>query len=260
MSLNTILEKIKVQQPFADEDVDSGPRATLSARRGRKSRAVEEVKQLKEDYANELRKTTAFVLVIGDQRDEFVSIANDSFKTFSTDPNTFYTDLVDRVPPGLYLGKESLPNMFDVLGRYLEDKMLEFVGQGVRAYNQLIFRQNYSRSITTREEFLAVVRQALVEQVGAEVVGIQAVHSLTNEAIKREYVGKFFAPILLPTNDERFALTVAKDLEKITNRIFVVRAGNADLMASEAYDVVVAEPTKDSVKKALKTISTKSNK
>jgi hypothetical protein len=252
MSLNTLLEKIKVQQPFADENVDIGPRETMTARRGRKNRALEEVKQLKEDYANELRRTAAFVVVTGDKRNDFVSIANEHYKTFSTDPDTFYTDLVNRIPAGLYLGKESLPNMFDVVGRYLEDKMLEFVGQGVREYNQLIFRQHYSRSVTNRADFQAVVKQALVEQVGAEIVGVQAVHTLTNEAINRNHTAKH-AAILLPTVDEKFALTLIKDLDRISDRVFLVVAGETSYSFGD--NVEVKEPNNDSVKKALKTIS-----
>jgi hypothetical protein len=252
MSLSTLLEQIKIQQPLADENVDEGPRETMPGRRGRKSRAIEEVKQLKENYANELRRTAAFVVVTGDKRNEFVSIANEHYKTFSTDPDTFYTDLVNRIPAGLYLGKESLPNMFDVVGRYLEDKMLEFVGQGVREYNQLIFRQHYSQSVTSRADFQKVIKQALVEQVGAEVVGIQAVHTLTNEAIARNHTAKY-APILLPTGDEKFALTLARDLDKISDKVFVVVAGETTSQMTLAYRV--NEPNNDSVKKALKNIS-----
>lgn len=254
MSLSTLLEKLKEQQPFADEDVDSGSRETMAARRGRKARAIEEVKQLKEDYANELRGTAAFVVVVGDRRDEFVTIANENFKCFSTDPDTFYSNLVDRIPAALYLGKESIPNMFDVLGRYLEDKMLEFVGQGVKGYNQLIYKERYARAIKTREDFQSLIKQALVEQVGGEIVGIQAVHTLTNEAIKRDHTAKF-TPILLPTGDEKFALTLARDLGRITSRVFLVVAGESTDKELIENNVVVPDPTNDNVKKALKIIS-----
>jgi hypothetical protein len=264
MSLTTLLEQIKVQQPFADEDVDSGPRETLPARRGRQSRAVETVKQLKEDYANELRRTVPFVVVIGSRRDDFVTLANKKHKCFSTDPATFYTDLVNRIPAALYLGKEGIPNMFDVLGRYLEDKMLEFVGQGVREYNQLIFKERYGRSIKSREDFQALVTQALLEQVGGEIIGIQAVHTLTNEAIKRDYTGGYFAPILLPTGDEKFGLTIATDLRKLKNvRVALVVAGETtpDPKGNGfACEFVVEDPTPENVKKALKTLSTKLNR
>lgn len=255
MSLGTLLEKIKTQQPFADEDVDSGPRETLPARRGRKARATEELKQLREDYANELRRTTAFVVVVGDKRDEFVSVATESYKCFNTDPDTFYADLVNRIPAALYLGKESIPNMFDVLGRYLEDKMLEFVGQGVREYNQLIYREQYARAIKTREDFQSLIKQALLEQVGGEIVGVQAVHTLTSEAIDKSYSGKFFAPILLSTGDEKFALTLARDLGKITSRVALVVAGESLNKELTTNNVAVTEPTNEAVKKALKTIS-----
>ncbi len=253
MALNKTLEKIKELQPFATENVEIGPRETMAGRIGRKNQAIESLKRLKREYANDLRVTAAFILVVGDKREEFAAIANENYKCFSADPEKFYSDLVDRVPSALYLGKESVSNVFDILGRHLEDKMLEL--ESVSAYPQLIFRQHYQRTLKSREEFLSLVKEALVEQIGGEVVGIQSVNSLVGEAIKREHSAKF-APIVLPSKDEKFVLTVATDLERISNRVFVVVAGEAsDEVTSNEDFLTVKEPTNESVKKVLKAIS-----
>lgn len=249
MSLGIVLKKIKELEQFANEDVESGPVETLNARRGRKTQAVETIKQLQQEYASDLRQTAAFIVVTGDKSQEFSSMATENFKCFSFDPNYFYLDLVNRLPQSLYVGKETVSNLFEILGRHLEDKMLEF--QIVRGYPQLVFKQEYTVAINSKQEFVDLVKRALVEQIGGEIVGIQAVHELTKEAIKLEHTSKF-TPILLPTTDEKFALTLRQDLARISNKVFIISAGKT----SEVEDTLeVKELNSDNVKKVLKTIS-----
>lgn len=251
MTLTDILKEIKKVKPLAEENLEEGSPETLAGRRGRKARSIETLKQLKTKYKNSLRETAAFILVIGDKRDEFTSIATENYKCFSSDPEFFYADLVDRVPKTSYLGKEGLSNIFDVLGRHLEDKALEL---DIVGYPQLIFRQEYRRSLSTRQDFLQLVKQAVTAQVGGEVVGIQAVKNLTDVAIEKNNAAKI-TPILLPTGDEKFALTIARDLERISTRVFVVAAGTTSQALSPDYATIVLEPNNESVKKALRTIS-----
>ena len=252
MSLSNVLEKIKKVQPFALEDTTSGPIETLRARRGRKNQAIEEFTRLKKEYETELRRTAAFILVVGDKRQDFNDLAVQNYKCFSSDPNNFFSDLAGRVPQSLYMGKEGLPNLFDILGRHLEDKMLAL---DVIGYPQLIYRQEYAQAIRNTEDFATLVRRAVVEQVGGEIVGVQAIRNLADDAINQGHSSKF-TPIMLPTNDEKFALTIARDLEKITPRIFVVAAGKVSKLLKSYQDTVyVKEVTNETVESALKTIS-----
>lgn len=250
MSLAEILKEIKAVTPFAEEDVETGAPETLAGRRGRKNQSIEKLKQLKTAYRNELRSTAAFIIVVGDKRDEFTAVATESYKCFNADPEFFYSDLVDRIPRASYLGKEGLSNLFDILGRHLEDKALEL---DIVGYPQLIFRQEYRKNLASREDFLSVVKTAVTEQVGGEVVGLQAVKNLTEVAIQRNNTAKM-TPILLPTGDEKFALTIAKDLERISTRVFIVVAGSTtDELKGDV--VLVPETTNENIKKALRTIS-----
>lgn len=253
MSLSSTLEQIKKARPFAEENVESGPRETLTVRRGRKARAIEALKDLKYQYTNELRASAAFILVIGDKREEFTSLVTENSKFFSADPESFYYDLAKRVPTSLYLGKEGMSNVFDVIGRHLEEKMLDL---GVGEYNQLIFRQEYRNHIGTSQDFVALLKKAINEQVGGEVVGFQSAKNLTDAAIERNHAAKV-TPILLPTGDETFALTVAEDLEKISKQIIIVVAGEASTQISNEQALVIKEVTGANVKKLLKTISDK---
>jgi hypothetical protein len=250
MSLSKILEEIKKVEPLVKEDVEGGPVETLIARRGRKNQAVESMYRLKRAYSAEFRNTAAFIVVTGSKRTEFTAAAI-KHKCFSADPNEYFSKLVSRVPSELYLGKENLANTFDILGRHMEDLAhdLDIIG-----YPQLIFRQEYHRHVNNRQEFLSLVRQAVVNQVGGEIVGIQAVKTLTDSAIERRYAAKF-APILLTTDDERFALRVSEDLARISSRVFLVTAGETTEVLKNVPSQSVEEPTEDSVKSTLKSIS-----
>jgi len=252
MSLAKTLEEIKKLQPFAEEDVDSGPLETMRARRGRKAQAIESLKTLKRDYSKDLLRSAAFILVLGDKREEFATLASEHYKCFQTDPNTFFTDLANRIPETLYMGKEGISNVFDIVSRHLEDKALDL---DIVGYNQLVFKQQYRRTINTKEDFYALVREAVTEQIGGELVGIQAVRSILNSAIERNYAAKV-TPILLPVSDEKFALTVANDLGKLTNKVIVVTTGKITKALKAHGNVLsVKEVSQESVEKAMANIS-----
>jgi hypothetical protein len=252
MTLGELLTKIKEVQPLADEDPNSGSPETLNARRGRKNQSMEQLARLRRAYTSELMRTAAFIVVVGDKREEFTTIAVNNFKCFSADPEAYFVDLVNRVPRALYMGKESVSNVFDVLGRHIEEKSheLDIVG-----YPQLLFKQQYQRTLRNPEDFLGLVKEAVTDQIGGEIVGIQAAYSLTNTAIERENTAKF-TPIILSAGDERFGIKVANDLERISNRVFFVVAGSTKTTLKNTEEIVtVSEPTKEEVKKALKNIS-----
>lgn len=248
MTLSELLTEIKLVKPFAEEDVETGPVETLNARRGRKMQAIEKLVQLRRAYTQELRETAAFIVVVGSQRDEFTKLGVENFKCFSTDPETYFTNLVNRVPRTLYLGKESVANVFDTLGRHIEEMAADL---GIVGYSQLLFRQEYSRAIQDEKDFLQLVKHAVTDQIGAEIVGVQAAQSLTKEAIERGNTAKV-TPILLSTADEGLAARMIKDFYRISTRVFFVKAG--ETVRTGTYDFTLPEVTKAEVKKTLSTI------
>lgn len=251
MSLAELLTKIKEVKPLAEENVTTGEATTLNARRGRQRQAAEQLVRLYRAYTNELMRTAAFIVVIGDKREEFSTLAVDNFKCLSSDPDTYFADLASRVPSSLYLGKESVSNIFDILGRHIEEKAheLDIVG-----YPQLIFRQEYQQSLRTPADFLKLVRQAVTDQMGGEIVGIQAAHSLTKDAIEKGNTAKF-TPIVLTTQYEKFGLRIAQDLGRISTRVFLVKSGATTVAGTDEFDAVLEDVSKEEVKKVLKNIS-----
>lgn len=256
MSLEQTLKEIKTLKPFADEDLENvDPQtvnpATLNGRRGRKNQAVQQIIRLKRDYQRELLQSALFVIAVGSERKAFEDIAtNNKFNLFSADPEQFYNDLATRIPPVVYQGKESVSNIFDILGRHLEDKMNEI---GAFEYNQLVFKEAYVGTLTTQKEFTKLVKRAVNEQMGAEVVGIQSVYTIMDKAIDKGHSGKT-TPIVLGTDDLILAKDLMRDLERLTSRVFLVQAG--ELTDSTLVpEITLAEVNANSVKSALATIN-----
>ena len=258
MSLNKVIEEIKQVKPFAEEDVETGARETLAGRRGRKNAAIERLKTLRFEYRQSLIGSAAFIVVTGEKRDAFASIASEEFSCFASNPNEFFEDLASRIPAVLYQGRESVSNLFDILGRHLEDKANEL---GVVEYPQLIFRQQYRTTLKSKEDLVSLIKQAVTDQMGSEIVGIQAVNSLLNTAIDKGHGAKI-TPIVLSTGDEGLALSLGKTLSRLKPKgVFLVVAGKGTKALRTTEGVVsIKDPTKEAVEETLKSISERAKK
>lgn len=249
MSLQTVLAEIKSVKSFAEEDTNSGPPETLNTRRGRKAQAIEQLKRLKRDYRQQLMQNTVFIIATGSGREEFTKSAVEDFGLFSVDPEAFYKDLASRIPEVLYKGKEGVSNIFDVVGRHLEDKMMEL---DVNSYNQLLFKAGYAKAVNSVDEFTQLLKSAINQQIGSEIAGIQAVASLTDIAIEKNHADKI-TPVVLSTGDEEFALQLLKDLERLTTRVFLAVSGDTkNNLKSVDGALLLKDTTKKAVETALK--------
>jgi hypothetical protein len=251
MSLETVLKEIKQVKPFAEENVETGALETLNGRRGRKRQAQDRLNLLREDYIAELMRSAVFILVSGSSRDEFTALAKE-FHSFVADPESFYRDLASRVAPVLYEGKTAVANMFDVLGRHLEDKANEL---NIVGYPQLIFKDTYQRNIKDSEDFVALVKSAINEQVGGEIAGIQAVRSIADEAIEKGHASRV-TPIVLNSGDDRLTVDLLDALTRLSPRVFLVVAGKCSkAMRSIDGAFVLKEVNKENVEQTLTTIN-----
>lgn len=252
MSLAKVLEEIKKVKPYADEDVNSGPVETLNGRRGRKNQAIERLTTLRQEYRQNMLDTAVFIIVTGDKREEFAEAAK-NFKCFATDPNEFYLDLANQIPPIFYGGNASVNDAFDVLGRHLEDKARKL---GIIGYPQLIFRQDYRVTLKSKEDLIDLTRRCINDQVGSEIVGLQALTSLVDSAIAADHSGKT-TPIVLSTNDEKLALDLDGTLARLKPRgVFLVVAGKGTKNLKAVKDAIFVKDTSpEAVEATLKTIN-----
>ena len=223
MSLKQIIDKIKVQQPLANENVEASDQSTLNARRGRQKQAIEQLKLLRDQYTQELMRTATFILVVGSESEEFSKLLSTEYGAFSADPEEFYKELAGRVNLQLYKGRDASSSVFDTLSSHLEDMALKM---NIIGYPQLIFKSVYRRPLNNEKDFLELVRQAINDQVGSEIVGITAVRSVTSKAIEKGHSDKV-TPIVLDVQDPNLAVDLLDTLKRLTPNVVMVTAGKA---------------------------------
>jgi hypothetical protein len=252
MSLTNIIEEINQIKPILKEDINVGPRETYAGREGRQRNAKERMKTLKEQYISELKSSAAFILVCGSEKEKFSELSKNNFKCFTADPEGFYKELANRLPQELYTNKTPTANLFDIMGRHLEDKANEM---HILGYPMLIMKQQYQRSLSGKKDFVDLIKQAINEQVGSEIAGLHIVRSLADEAISNGHSSRI-TPIIMSTDDHALALDLSSTLGRIGSRAFLVVAGKgAKTIRSTDGAFIIKEVEEGSVENCLKNIS-----
>lgn len=233
MSLSSILKEIETNRPNAEMDIQMGSPNTYGGRVGLKRAATEALIRLKNQYSKELLGSASFIVVTGSGKDAFTELAtNDTFECFSSDPEEFFKDLVSRIDKSLF-GRENTGNLFNIANRVLYDKAMEL---GLGSYVEMQFSDRYNSAVNSAEDLVPLIRDAISDKMGAEIVGINAASSIADRAIKKGHAA-LVTPILLNTNNERFALDLLNSLKRrllpdgtysgLTKNVFLVVAGKA---------------------------------
>ena len=254
MSLSQILKEMAVTKPIAEADITMENPGTYNARVGLKKASEEQLKYLKLQYRNELRSSLAYIVVTGGQRGAFTELATtDTFGCFSVDPEAFYMDLASRVSPALF-GRESIKYMFNIVSNILEDKATELE---LRSYPMLSFNDKYNRAVNNVQELAEVIKEAINDQVGSELVGLDAAYSVVDMAIQKNHTAAV-TPIILSTGDEKLALDLQKNLKRLTSKVFLVVTGKASKSLQLADGAIAVKTVnEDSVGSALSAIKSK---
>jgi hypothetical protein len=214
MSLKTILNEIETNKTNSEMDVSLGHPSTLGGRLGLKRAATEAVSRLKDQYYDELRASTAFIVVTGPNAESFSKLSgSDDFGCFSSDSDAFFKDLTSRINPKLF-GRESVRALFNIASNILEDKAMEL---DIKSYNMLQFNDKYNSAVNKAEDFVPLVRNAVLDQVGAEIVGLNTVKTLVSTAIEKKHSAPV-TPIVLNTPDERVAVDLFRNLKSHVNK------------------------------------------
>lgn len=262
MSLTAILEQMNQTRPTAEMDVTLGNQQTYNGRVGLKRASVEKMKRLRLEYRNEVMDSALFIVVTGPGRDKFTEVAtSDAFGCFASDPDSFFKDLVSRIDQKLF-GRESTKHLFSIAENVLMDKAQEIDIASTYALN---FSDKYNIGFPTAEEFSAVIRNAISDQIGSEIVGINAVNTIVDAAIAKGH-SQAVTPIVLSTSDEKFALDLQKNLKTrnlspgvtsgLTDRVFLVVAGKGG-KSLQSEHLTLKTVTEESVADALAKIKDK---
>lgn len=251
MNLTSILNEIETLRPATEVETLGGNPLTQAGRVGVKRQAVERTKQLRDEYKNALKSSGIFIVVTGKDRDAFCAEVP-QFGCFAADADQLYRDLISSINPTLF-GKERTQYLFGSVADALYEKAIVL---GITSYNHLQFNQNYSAYVNSAEELLPIIRAAVNQQVGSELVGIYTLHNILDQAIAAKHDNPV-TPIVLNVPDETFALQLLRDLPRLNSKVFAVAAGKASRAFLTEGAVAVKNVSKDSVESALDSIRSK---
>lgn len=250
MSLKEVLKEITDQKTIVNQDMTKVSMRARTYKVGQIQSAKTRLETLYVNYKNALLESAVFMLTTGDSATKFAEVGEKSFKCFSMDAKQFYKDIASEISPQLYLNKNLSSSLFDVLNNVIETKMENL---DVISYNTVMFSSKYQRNVKSEEELIEVIKQAVNEQIGSEVIGLYALEKISRQAVNEEYHSRL-VPIILHTDDEALVGDIHSNIKKMNSKAVVVTAGKTKLdNINPAFSL--AKTTKDEVGKALKEIA-----
>lgn len=250
MSLENVLKKIEEEKVVAETDLNTVDPRVYPYKKGQVDRARENLEELYIEYKNELLKNALFILVTGDKSDQFSQIAEEKFNCFSVDGEGFYREIVDVLSPDLYFQKNLNASVFDIVSNVLEDKVKNL---DIVSYNSLLFNSKYSKFVNSKSEMVDIVKNAINDNIGSEIIGYDALERVTRDAVNKGYKSRI-VPIIIHSKDEDFISELSGNLKKLNSRIRVVSAG--DVKNKNRSLLTVEEVNEENIGNALKEIAT----
>jgi hypothetical protein len=118
-----------------------------------------------------------------------------------------------------------------------------------------MYNAKYARVLDNENELVDLLKRAVCDIVGPEVIGLDALERVTSEAVNKGYKSKL-VPILVHSNDEEFVNSLSQPFRTLNPRVVRVAAGDVE---SENLNPLVSieEVNEDNVGNALKEIATK---
>ena len=242
-NLKELGENIKKAQSIAQMD----PGTDVNVRRmrlGNIMQAKEQLRLLGQEYRKALISRATFIVVTGSLASKFAELAESEFSCFSVNAEDFYTDVTAKVPPVLYQNVASSQNLFEHVSAALEEKAHTL---DILSYPALVFESKFKKNLKTKEDMLQLVKTAINDRVGAEMVGLDALNKITQKVIDSELSGKTI-PVVLVAEDSVIVEEIAKGLKRSLSRnTFIVSTGSK-----------VEQKIKDISLMSLKTVSSES--
>lgn len=221
MTLQNIINQIVLKTATANDDLKDATNATRAMRQGNKRAAESQLEDLKNEYRRSLLSGSTFVIVTGAGSKDLVDLANADNKSFGTDSEDLYQKIVAKLDERSYMGKSVANSVFNDLSGSLREVAQEI---GIRTYPQMHFKAEYAETITSEEQLVKLTKRAVNDHLGSEMVGINAISSILENAILRGHA-ETYTPVLLNTKDDKLAVTLSNDLKKLSRNVFVVSVG-----------------------------------
>lgn len=222
-NLQVVMKQIKKVKEVAEQD----PGTDVLVRRqrlGKKRQAMEKLKDLYTSYRKEISQNCLIMLVSGTESEKFAEIASADFSCYSFKADDFYSKILDQVPSKVYMGRVASHEFFDHISARFEDRAREI---DIIGYSPLYFDAKYKKSMKTREDSLNIVKRAMNEKVGSEVVGLDAIEQVSIKTVNEGFAGKV-VPIVIHTQDETLTEELIGGLARITNKLFLINSGKSE--------------------------------
>lgn len=247
MQLKQVIEEVKRQRKFLNQDTDNAPAATRNALEGRKKMAKRNIDELFFHYRKAVLPSITPIIVTGSKAEEFAVIAKKETELDYLSSDALYEKISQKLDPKMLgKGKESSAYVLEVAGRYLEETATEM---GVASYPQLVYRQAYAGKIASQQEAKELIKRAMRDQVGAEMATLFLLDHASRLAF--EDIDSKFHPVTVVAKSQADVEDVVKSLNIYKNLGVIVVAGDSEFQ-SDLSDKEVTEKTVLSVLKQVK--------
>lgn len=215
MEFKEILKKIEETKAVAEMQPESNPRK-YTVQLGKIRRAQEDLSTLFKNYKSLVSQKAVFILPEGPGADKFTEIASEGL--YVINPDDMFIKVVDKLNPVLYSNQKLTVDTMNTVMNYFREVAEE---AEIISYPDVDFKSKYIVPLNKREDLEAVLRDIVVEQIGAEMIGYYTVHSVSKMAVEEKFTGKV-VPILIKSDDEQLKQKLSTALQSITKNVFKV--------------------------------------
>lgn len=219
-SLKEIMEDIHKNKAVAESELSTD----VNVRRmqqGKVNQAREKLKDLYMQYRKAVMTNSLFMVVVGSTANKFAKKAQEAFSTYSYSADELFESIADKIPEKLYKNQLASRQLFEHIMARFEERAMEI---DIIGYTPILFKQEFKRTLKDKGELIALMREAFAKTVGNEVVGLDVIEKTAKIAVNEGFEGKV-VPIVLHTDSVEFAKGLAKDLNRISPHVIIIKSG-----------------------------------
>jgi hypothetical protein len=252
MSFQQILEKIKEHKTTLTLEVLPGD-PTARTKAGMINQAKTQIENLKHDFRDEALRRSLFIVVFGKKARELSAVLQKEFAVKSASPRLLTSKIVDQISPSLYDNKQLHPSVIDSASSILEDLSRDM---GVEHLPAVYYDgSKHAVQLKNRADLEKLLETLLLEKVGGEIFGINAVMNSLDDLIETEYSAPVL-PMVIEVSEEG-ASKLVSDLSRLSKNVVTISAGsevkaNLKLGAKAKIDTETVEKLLTEIKNNLK--------
>jgi hypothetical protein len=254
MSFEKILSKIKENSALLSLEILPGD-PTSRTKAGMVNQAKEQIAALKNDFRDEALRRSLFIVVFGKKAKELSSILQNTFDVKSASPSLLTKKIVDKIEPSLYENRQLHPSVIDIASSVLDTLSGDM---GISHVPAIYYDgMKHTVQISDRSDLESLLETLLIEKVGSEIFGINAVMASLDSLIEVGYTAPVL-PMVLEVEEKNLTKVVA-DLNRLTSNVVTVSAGgeakaNLKLGAKAKLDAETVEKLLTEIKNNIKQI------